>query len=330
MPRLCPRCQTRYAAADVCAHDATPLVEDRTSEVFANSVRLERLIGLGGMGGAVWSGRMIATGEAVATKVVNPASEKDAMRFLRGAELAALIDSPHVTRVHQWGELQDGALFLVMERLHGRTLSSLLQQGVLSVSRTVAVARQLLFALEALDQYGSIVHRDLKPGNIFVSQARDGRWHVRLLDFGIARRASQPAAESVCGAGFGTGRITLSGDVCGTPEYMAPEQIIGSDLDGRADLYSLGVTLYRALSGSLPFRAADRIGWYRAHAFLEPPAVSAPPSRGRIPEALVAFIKRLLSKHPDDRFSSATEAAAVLTGLSPTKASIDGSYAVSR
>ncbi|MET8831638.1 serine/threonine-protein kinase [Streptomyces sp. NPDC004610] len=262
--------------------------------------RLLDLIGRGGMG-EVWRARDESLGRQVAVKCLKPMGpQHDAdftrvlrERFRREARVAAALQHRGITVVHDFGE-SEGVLFLVMELLEGRNLSQLLddnRQHPLAVDDVVEIAEQVSAALAYTHQQG-VVHRDLKPANIV--RLSDGT--VKICDFGIARLGHD--------IGF-TSRLTSTGVAMGTPLYMSPEQIGGSEVDQRSDLYSLGCVLYEIATGAPPFDLEDPWAILVGHRDTEPTPPRA--HRAELPVYLDEIILDLLAKEPDARPRDAHE-----------------------
>ena len=255
--------------------------------------RIEELVGRGGMG-AVYRAEEARLGRKVALKVIAADLAEDSRfreRFLRESRIAASLDHPHVVPIYQAGE-EDGALFIAMRYVEGTDLAKLLAaDGALEPGRAVALLEQVAEALDAAHEQG-LVHRDVKPSNILISVAA-GKEHCYLSDFGLTKRTG-----SLSG-------VSAPGDVVGTLEYVAPEQITGDDVDARADLYSLGCVLYECLAGESPFPRATDVALLWAHVHEEP----TPPSEARaeLPRALDPVLARALAKDPSRRQSSAGE-----------------------
>lgn len=333
---LCPRCKTVVSDAEVatladptrCPRDGWKLIVDRVGQRL-DRFTIERFLGVGGAETSVWvaSETLTATSRRapeatrqVALKLMplRPDDKQEQARFERGAILAESLDHPHIARVHAHGRLvapEGELLWVTMELLSGETLASAATGKKLFTPRAaVDLADQILAGLEVAHA-NEVVHRDLKPANLHLSQqtAPDGRPlppHLKILDFGIARLTSRSAAER-----FGPffpdddpvapeleDEVTGQHRICGTPEYMAPEQILGAPPDPRSDLYALGVILYRLVSGQLPFRARTRYEVYHRHLH-EAPAPFAPGLD--VPVPLAAVIARALQKKAEDRFPDA-------------------------
>jgi serine/threonine-protein kinase len=275
------------------ARDADP----ETPRSFGNYI-VEARIGEGGMG-AVYRARHPRLGRKVAVKVLHPDRRRDpgiVARFVNEARAANEIGDEHIVDVLDFGELEDGTPYLIMEWLDGVGLDVLLKQVPrLDLERAVHVFRGIAQALAAAHAHG-IIHRDLKPENIFLIRRGDDREFVKVLDFGIAKLL-QPGAQSV---------QTSTGDVFGTPLYMAPEQCRTSKtVDHRADIYALGLILYRMVTGRVPFEL-DGVGdLIIAHMLETPPAPRTLCST--LPEFVETALLKALAKEPADRFQSIGE-----------------------
>jgi serine/threonine-protein kinase len=212
-------------------------------------------------------------------------------RFVREVEVVNLLQHPGIVQIYDIGTLDDGRPFYAMELLRGPTLDTMLAPGQrLSPEDALEILEPLCSALGAAHAAG-VVHRDVKPSNVAVDRGPPLR--VKLLDFGIAKLTTPEMSAS---------GLTSAGRMIGTPTIMAPEQILGADVDARADVYALGVLLYRMLVGRLPFEALDSAELARQH--LEVPA-PRPSVRGPVSTALDAVVLRALEKLPDHRFDSA-------------------------
>jgi serine/threonine-protein kinase len=269
--------------------------------------RLERLLGVGGMG-AVYEAIHRSMDRRVAVKVLLPTIAEDAdfvERFEREARAAATVAGPGVPQLFDLDVDVDEGPFLVMELLEGEGLDQRLErEGSLPPKTAVALVIQLLETLAPVHARG-IVHRDLKPANIFLAKAEDGSERIKILDFGIARLLFGP--DSVA-------KLTQPGAAVGTPSYMAPEQLRADpDVDGRADLYSVGIVLYQALSGRLPHPQSSMQALIAAVITGMPVHLaSVCPS---LPKALVDAVHRALSVVPSERFTDASAMRAALVAI---------------
>jgi YVTN family beta-propeller protein len=270
--------------------------------------RIQALLGRGGMG-VVYLAEQLGPRRQVALKLLldqATASEAFRARFLRESELAAAIDHPNVLPVYDAGET-DGVLWIAMRYVPGIDLAALLaSQGPLAAEQALVIGGQVAGALDAAHARG-LVHRDVKPANILLTMAEGAVGHVYLADFGLTRRVG------------GARGLTVSGQMLGTIDYVAPEQVEGGRVDGRADQYSLGCVLFECLTGVVPFRRASELAVLWAHVNDPPPQISE--HRPELPAALDEVIGRALAKAPGDRYPSCgalvATAQAALAGAAP-------------
>jgi serine/threonine protein kinase len=288
---------------------ADPLV----GTVLADRYRVLSPIGRGGMG-AVYRVEHLTLKKELAVKLLHPELsrlDEIARRFEREAEAAARLDHPNIVTVTDFGRTPDGLLFLVMELLDGPSLAQVIRPGLdghepgggpgrpMAPARALGILRQILRALAEAHGRG-IVHRDLKPENVVLIE-RDGQpdW-VKIIDFGIAK-ITAPGVTPRPGEA-----LTAAGVVFGTPEYLSPEQAMGEEADGRADLYAAGVMLFEMLTGRRPFEASSRVEILSMHLVHDPPSVrSIVPDADVTPE-IEALVRRAMAKKRDDRFQDAT------------------------
>jgi eukaryotic-like serine/threonine-protein kinase len=286
--------------------DGSELLRQPRQGEAVGRYRVTGFLGSGAMG-VVVAAEDDELGREVALKLLRRDASRDSrQRFLREARAAAAIAHPGVVAVHDVLTTADGHPVLVMDRLHGETLRSLLERtGRLEIEQAVRIAREIASALEAAHARG-VIHRDLKPENVFLSQREGGGADVKLLDFGVAKLFGPMPAPDAAG-------LTSTGTIVGTPYYMAPEQAFAErDLDARADLWSLGVILYECLSGRRPF-SADSVGQVLrllALGQLTPLREVVP----GLPPRLLALIERLLSAR-ELRPANAAEVCVALDAL---------------
>jgi serine/threonine protein kinase len=310
--RLCPQCASSCDETHrFCPSCGFPLAKVETSpddplvgRTLPGGYVILELVGIGGMG-RVYRAEQTNLGRTVAVKIIHPhlvGEENAAARFITEARAASRLNHPNSVGIIDFGKTADGQLYLVMEFLRGRDLARVLyDQAPLPFRRIVDVLRQALAALaEAHNE--NIIHRDLKPENIILEPARSGGDFVKVVDFGLAKMRAETQAPG----------ITSPGIVCGTPEYMSPEQARGDPLDARSDLYSVGIILYQLLTGRLPFEADSPTQVVLAHLTQIPkdPRDVAPDRR--IPKPLVDVALRCLEKEPVDRYQDADELSAEL------------------
>jgi eukaryotic-like serine/threonine-protein kinase len=283
-------------------------VASRSAEpgaVFAGRYRLIRELGRGGMG-AVWLAEHLTLRSNVAIKVIDPtrvASPSAVGRFVREAQAAAALHSPHVVHVFDFGD-DEGVPYIAMELLDGESLAQRLQRvGKLSPAETCEIVTQIARAL-AKAHHAGVIHRDLKPDNLFLVRNDDATL-VKVLDFGIAKAVSgelEAAAPE-----------TETGAILGTPYYMSPEQIEGSkDIDHRSDLWSLALITYECLLGSRPFEGS-KLGELILQICVRPMPV--PSERGAVPEGFDAWFARAAAREQNARFATARELAEALRTL---------------
>jgi serine/threonine-protein kinase len=284
------------------------MAEDARIGTEVAGYRIEAAIGRGGMG-AVYLAEHLRLGRKVALKLLTPelaGNEKFRERFLRESRVAASIDHPNIVPIYDADEA-DGVLFIAMRYVEGTDLRGLISaEGRLDPVRTASVLEQLCDALDTAHARG-LVHRDVKPGNILVVPRRDpqGRDHVYLGDFGLTKRAL-----SVSG-------LTQTGQLVGTIDYVAPEQVKGDPVDGRADLYSTGCVIYQCLMGEVPFPRDLEVAVLWAHVQEPPPSLV---DQG-FPKAIDQVVQKALAKDPKDRFATGEELSTAFSravGLAPS------------
>src|SRR5262245_5944197 len=253
--------------------------------VHVGGYRVDELIGRGGMG-VVYRAYDERLERNVALKILAPRFAEDEafrQRLLRESRLAAGLDHPNVIPVYDAGEA-DGRLYLAMRFVDGTDLRELLRrEGALARERALAIAAQVADALDAAHAQG-LVHRDVKPSNVLLDQQR-GREHVYLADFGLTQTASDGGASD--------------GQLLGTADYVAPEQIRGDEIDGRADVYALGCLLFEALTGTVPYSGQSDVAVLYAHLEQEPP--SAGERNPSLPPAVDHVLARAMAKDPSER-----------------------------
>ena len=300
--KICPECQRSYPTSfAVCPQDGARLTEAlewAAGTVIRGKYKISGKIGEGGMG-AVYKAVHMHFNEACALKVMAPGLMSDTglvKRFGREAIIARKLRHENAVKVEDFDETEDGRPFIVMEYIEGQSLKSLMNaQGPLPVARTCAIIKQAAAALDAAHQL-SLVHRDIKPDNI-VLVFSGGREVAKVLDFGIAKvRDSQGGTSGMA--------LTATGMVIGTPPYMSPEQAKGADseeIDGRSDIYSLGVVMYQMLTGVLPLRADTPLNMLFAQ-IQTPPTPIYEAQRGlKIPSAVGDLVMKCLEKDRERR-----------------------------
>jgi serine/threonine protein kinase len=321
LPVSCPQCKNPCdEASQYCPSCGFPVgaVPKKSGDKFIGTTlpagyHILELIGVGGMG-RVYRAEQSVLGRTVAVKIIHPhllADENSAARFLTEARAASQMNHPNSISVFDFGRTDDGQPYLVMELLRGRDLGVVEQEdGQLGLGRIVEILQQVLAALGEAHELG-IVHRDLKPENIILQPQRRGGDLVKVLDFGLAKlRADAPGSS-----------VTSPGIVCGTPDYMAPEQGRGDTIDGRSDLYAVGVILFQLLTGRLPFEGESPTQVVMMHLSVPAPDPRQSAPRRGIPAKFAEVVKRALAKAPDDRYP---DAAAFSDALEDALASAQG------
>ena len=271
----------------------------REGTILADRYRIEQLLGEGGMG-SVYRAEHIHIRKAVAIKILHRELTYQAeavARFEREAIAAARIDHPNVVTAKDFGQLEDGSFYLVLQYVEGMSLRKVLKGGSLEPRRAVDIARQVAAALHAAHDAG-IVHRDLKPENVMLLDNVDGGELVKVLDFGIAKLQGQEGGEPV---------LTRAGAVFGTPDYMSPEQSAGRPVDERSDLYTVGILLYEMLVGQAPFTGTDMLAILTAQL-----TQTAPTLPNQVDARIRDLVSRLLAKEPEVRPATAEHLLAEL------------------
>jgi serine/threonine protein kinase len=264
--------------------------------VIADRYKIRRLIAKGGMG-SVYEAEQMPLGRKVALKIlVEPPNSGDTeafqQRFFLEAATLAKLDHPHTVTLHDYGRTPDDIFYLVMEYVDGVPLSRMLQaEGPIDPQRAVTLITQVARALRNAHENG-VIHRDLKPGNLLVKVDMDGNDMVKVVDFGLVKLTEGDQA------------ITVTGMIMGSPHCMAPEQVQGAAVDERADIYALGVLLFRCVTGQYPFHGSTTTATMIAHINHPIPKLAEKAPNLQVPDGFEAFIGRCLAKNPEQRFSS--------------------------
>lgn len=278
--------------------DTRQQVETPTGTVIAGRYQVERLIARGGMA-AVYLARQLRLNRQVAIKILSPPTgEEDAEifeeRFRLEAETLAGLSHANIVVLHDYGELDDGQVFLAMEYIDGPRLTDVLKDGPLPWERTLNLVGQVVRALRYAHRQG-VVHRDLKPSNLLIRTDDDGAERVKVVDFGLVKLTE------------GDQSITRAGLILGSPHCMSPEQVKGKDIDHRTDIYAIGVLLFRCLTGTYPFHGNTSTATMIEHLHAETPTFFSVKPDLEVPDGLEETVRRCLRKNPDERFADASE-----------------------
>ncbi len=301
---ICPSCKAlNDDSAEACFTCGRALSALRQGDVIAGRYKIESVLGRGGMG-MVYRAQDRMLEEPVAIKVLRAEfanTGEMAKRFRSEIKLARKVSHRNVCRIHEYGEDEDtGLRYISMEYVEGTDVKQLARDrgGCLEADEVFDVVIQAADGLQAIHDVG-IIHRDLKTSNIM----RDPTGRVRLMDFGIAKSEAMDH-------GPGGGGLTTTGQIMGTPEYMSPEQCLGGKIDHRSDVYALGVVIYEAFTGNVPFRGDTPVATLFKH--IQDPVPFEGPVAARIPLAAVPVLRKALAKNCEDRFASATSLAEAL------------------
>jgi serine/threonine-protein kinase len=267
--------------------DLIVLKDKRIGSLIAGRYQIEEVIGEGGMA-TVYRATQLLTDRSCAIKVMNPTFAKEATvreRFRREAKNAQKLAHPNIIEIFDQGDTEDGTAYIAMELLQGKSLAEVIAQGPIPLARGLSIMVQISRGIARAHDLG-VIHRDLKPENIFLGVVEGGGDIVKLLDFGIALSKQDS-------------RLTGTGEIFGTPQYMAPERITAGDPGPPADIYSLGILFYEISTGKLPFDAPDIASFFQMHLKQAP----VPPTKlnPTVPVPLEALILRMLAKDPKDR-----------------------------
>jgi serine/threonine-protein kinase len=312
--RFCGRCGRATSSTEPSSVPGVPPGAARAADLAGREIvgryRLLSKLGEGGMG-AVYRGEQISLKRKVAIKLLRPELSADpglVRRFNSEAELVAKLSHPNTVNIYDFGQDADGTLFIAMEYIEGRSLrAAMTAEGPLPPRRAIPIVMQVAGSLVDAHAHG-IIHRDLKPDNVMLTDRGRERDIARVLDFGIAKLREEGKNT--------VNQMTQAGDLVGTPQYMAPEQIRGDKVDGRTDVYALGALLYEIVTGRLPFEGPTVMAILSKHLTETPP----PPSVRRpdlgLPPQLDAVVMCALAKEPEQRTASmelfAEQLAAVL------------------
>ena len=284
-----------------------------SNQILDARYQVMKKLGEGGMS-YVYLAKEISSDDTVAIKVLSPrlASDKSSVeRLRREAGLAMRLDHPNVCRILRLGESEDGLIYLVMPFLKGELLSDRdVRGGPMDMTLGVTLLKQMCAGLHHAHEL-QIIHRDLKPENVMLVPDDDGGVErAVVMDFGLAKeRRADPAIA----------KLTATGIILGTPEFMSPEQIRGKPLDARSDIYALGIVAFEMFTGKLPFQGRNAQEMMIARLRSQPLAIRT--LRPDVPDAVEKALTKALQTNPDDRFTTAIEFAEALTGSAPSSGS---------
>lgn len=304
-PLTCPNCGHENSAdRALCIHCSGALAPPQQTEpgrylgrMISQRYRVVERLARGGMG-EVYVAEHAETRQLVAVKFLHKRYAGDASfaaRFFNEARYASQVTHPNAVATYDFGRLEDGTLFLVMEYVRGQSLRRVVRaQGIIPVHMAVRISSQVAEVLASAHEK-KIIHRDVKPDNIMLVQGAGGRVSVKVLDFGIAKILDDE-----------TGHHTEPGVMFGTPEYMSPEQALGREYDHRVDIYALGLVLYYMLAGHPPFQSKNKMAVLQQQAKALPEPIQRV-SKQPLPKGLIELIDTMLSKLPDERPATMVE-----------------------
>jgi serine/threonine protein kinase len=282
--------------------------------------RIVGTIARGGMG-KVYRAEQQPLGRLVALKVLNPnyTGENDPefhKRFFLEASIASKLTHPNTVTIFDYGKTDDEVFYIAMELLEGRTLHrGLREEAPFSAERTMHIARQICRSLREAHGLG-VIHRDLKPANVYLVQHGDENDFVKVLDFGLVKNLDEKNGEE----------LTQTGLFMGSPKYMSPEQIRGERVDGRVDVYGLGVIMFEMLTGKVPFDRANSVNILMAHIQEDVPMMKVFNPEVHVPAPLEAVVRRCMAKDPVERYASMDEVLAALKQCSGISSTMSGEF----
>lgn len=312
--KICPSCQVKYSPdTDRCPVDNSLLAvvkrDPFIDTVIADKYEIVGILGSGGFS-TVYKAEQQGLRRAVAIKILHAEfvdQPEKIRRFQQEAESISTLVHTNVAAVYDYGVLMGGQPYLAMELVPGTTLAAeIAQANRLPADRAVAIFLQACDGIAAAHATG-LIHRDLKPSNIMLETAEDGSDHVKILDFGLAKVIS--------GEGATREHLTMTGEILGTPAYMAPEQCMGAAMDRRTDVYSFGCVMYETLSGHLPVEGDNSYEMMNKHINEVPLSLSK--IGVPVPPKLVRIVNKAMQKDPDDRYQNFEELKDALQGVEP-------------
>jgi serine/threonine protein kinase len=300
--RLCDRLQTdaeiALSESSKSSTDIRVMRDPVPGTVVADRYRIERLIARGGMA-VVYLAEHIQLHRKVALKLLRPPPEAEdpesfEHRFRLEAKTLAQLDHPNIVTLHDYGETEDGRFFLAMEYVGGPRISELLRAGPMDPQRVIGLIKQVCRAVSYAHRR-NIVHRDLKPSNLLIRHDEENKEIVKVVDFGLVKLTSADQT------------ITRAGLILGSPHCMAPEQVQGHEVDERADIYALGILMFRAVSGQYPFHGSNPSATMIAHLNETTPYIHAIAPDLKLPSGFEALVRRCLEKEKELRYPNVEE-----------------------
>lgn len=293
MSKFCPICRARYPeTVTVCPEDGMKLfkrADDHLGRLIAGRYELQDKIGSGGMA-LVYRAVDRVTGGRVAVKLLRPHLARLAeqrVRFLREVRAARAARHENIVEIHEVGETLDGDAFMVMELIEGATIGDSVRKGLMDLACVAMVVREICLGISKAHQVG-VLHRDLKPENVILTHTSPREVRLKILDFGLAQMS-------------GDLRLTETGQVFGTPEYLSPEQATGAGASPASDQYAAGIVFYEMLTGKPPFQGSPA-NVMMAHIKSPPVPPSIAPVARRVPEIFDHVVLRMLAKLPKERY----------------------------
>jgi serine/threonine protein kinase len=311
----CPICRTAYGDdARFCSRDGSRLISDAgandlSGQTLDDKYEIQRKLGAGGMS-VVYLATDTRNGAEVAIKVLSPSLTRDrkAMtRLRREAGFGMRLEHPNICNIIELVESEKGMAYIVMPFLVGELLVERIhRQGFMALDRAVQVVQDVACGLAAAHALG-IVHRDLKPENIMLSTGDDRRERAVIMDFGLAKDPYSHSGD----------KLTKTGIILGTPEFMSPEQLRGKPLDGRSDIYALALVTFEMLTGQLPFEGETQQEMMMARLNGAPRTLRQARPNLRLPAAVDTVLEKALRREPKERYANATDFADALVAVVP-------------
>lgn len=278
--------------------------EYRPEQIVGGKYKVIHSLGQGGTGNVFLVEQLFLNTQYALKTLLPTDSATSLRRFQNEAKAASLLDHPNIVKLHDFGLLEDGQSYLVMEFVEGKTLHEQIKaNGRLEIEEALEIVIQVCMAIEYAHENG-VIHRDIKPGNIILATQNEPA--VKILDFGIAKLLQDQEEQH---------SITQTGDIFGSPVYMSPEQCTGQKVDHRTDIYSLGCVLYETLTGNPPHLGQSAPSTMMLHQTKKPMRLSERSPDRKFPEALEKIVDKMLQKDPADRYQNLSSVARELTAV---------------